>query len=109
MAIKVGINGFGRIGRNIFRAALGDSEIDIVAAERASGNRDDRDDDRCVGKRFLERRQQGRDRQHLANRDRVDPNGTLFRRHESELIESEALPNTRTVAFFAKAPIEQVG
>jgi len=32
MAIKVGINGFGRIGRNIFRAAMGDSEIDIVAA-----------------------------------------------------------------------------
>ncbi|TDI43616.1 MAG: type I glyceraldehyde-3-phosphate dehydrogenase [Acidobacteria bacterium] len=32
MAIKVGINGFGRIGRNVFRAALGDSEIDIVAA-----------------------------------------------------------------------------
>ena len=32
MAIKVGINGFGRIGRNVFRAAMGDSEIDIVAA-----------------------------------------------------------------------------
>jgi len=32
MAIKVGINGFGRIGRNVFRAALGDKEIDIVAA-----------------------------------------------------------------------------
>ncbi len=32
MAIKVGINGFGRIGRNVFRAALGDNEIDIVAA-----------------------------------------------------------------------------
>ena len=31
MAIKVGINGFGRIGRNTFRAALGDSQIDIVA------------------------------------------------------------------------------
>jgi len=31
MAIKVGINGFGRIGRNVFRAALGDNEIDIVA------------------------------------------------------------------------------
>ena len=31
MAIKVGINGFGRIGRNIFRAALGDSSIEIVA------------------------------------------------------------------------------
>lgn len=31
MAIKVGINGFGRIGRNVFRAALGDDTIDIVA------------------------------------------------------------------------------
>jgi len=31
MAIKVGINGFGRIGRNIMRAAMGDREIDFVA------------------------------------------------------------------------------
>jgi glyceraldehyde 3-phosphate dehydrogenase len=31
MAVKVGINGFGRIGRNIMRAAMGQSEIDIVA------------------------------------------------------------------------------
>jgi glyceraldehyde 3-phosphate dehydrogenase len=31
MAIKVGINGFGRIGRNIMRASMGDSAIDIVA------------------------------------------------------------------------------
>jgi glyceraldehyde 3-phosphate dehydrogenase len=31
MAIKVGINGFGRIGRNIMRAALGDTNIDFVA------------------------------------------------------------------------------
>ncbi len=31
MAIKVGINGFGRIGRNILRAALPHKEIDIVA------------------------------------------------------------------------------
>jgi len=31
MAVKVGINGFGRIGRNIFRAALGDASIEIVA------------------------------------------------------------------------------
>ncbi|MDR3765264.1 MAG: type I glyceraldehyde-3-phosphate dehydrogenase [Acidobacteriota bacterium] len=31
MAIKVGINGFGRIGRNVFRASLGDSSIEIVA------------------------------------------------------------------------------
>ena len=31
MAIKVGINGFGRIGRNVFRAALNDPNVDIVA------------------------------------------------------------------------------
>ena len=31
MAIKVGINGFGRIGRNIMRAALGNSNFDFVA------------------------------------------------------------------------------
>jgi glyceraldehyde 3-phosphate dehydrogenase len=31
MAVKVGINGFGRIGRNILRTALGDKEIDFVA------------------------------------------------------------------------------
>ncbi len=31
MAIKVGINGFGRIGRNIMRAAAGGGEIDFVA------------------------------------------------------------------------------
>jgi glyceraldehyde 3-phosphate dehydrogenase len=30
-AVKVGINGFGRIGRNIMRAALGDKNIDFVA------------------------------------------------------------------------------
>ena len=31
MAVRVGINGFGRIGRNIMRAALGDTNIDFVA------------------------------------------------------------------------------
>jgi glyceraldehyde 3-phosphate dehydrogenase len=31
MAVKVGINGFGRIGRNIMRAAMGDKDIDFVA------------------------------------------------------------------------------
>src|SRR6476620_10908244 len=31
MAVKVGINGFGRIGRNIMRAAMGSAEIDVVA------------------------------------------------------------------------------
>ncbi len=31
MGIKVGINGFGRIGRNILRTALGNADIDFVA------------------------------------------------------------------------------
>ena len=31
MSIKVGINGFGRIGRNVFRAALLDKNIDFLA------------------------------------------------------------------------------
>src|SRR5713226_1348887 len=31
MPIKVGINGFGRIGRNILRASLGDPAVEFVA------------------------------------------------------------------------------
>src|SRR2546430_3789100 len=31
MPVRVGINGFGRIGRNIMRAAMGDTNIDFVA------------------------------------------------------------------------------
>jgi len=31
MAVRVGINGFGRIGRNFFRAAYGDDALDVVA------------------------------------------------------------------------------
>ena len=31
MAVKVGINGFGRIGRNVLRAAIGNKEIEFVA------------------------------------------------------------------------------
>ena len=31
MGIRIGINGFGRIGRNVLRASLGDSTLDIVA------------------------------------------------------------------------------
>ncbi len=31
MAVKVGINGFGRIGRNVLRTALGNPEIEFVA------------------------------------------------------------------------------
>ena len=29
--VKVGINGFGRIGRNVFRAALNNPEVEVVA------------------------------------------------------------------------------
>ena len=31
MAVKVGINGFGRIGRNVFRAGFGSKEYEVVA------------------------------------------------------------------------------
>ncbi|PBB06235.1 MULTISPECIES: type I glyceraldehyde-3-phosphate dehydrogenase [Salimicrobium] len=31
MTVKVGINGFGRIGRNVFRAALKNDEVEVVA------------------------------------------------------------------------------
>src|SRR2546421_2375419 len=32
MAIKVGINGFGRIGRNVVRAGINNPEVEFVAA-----------------------------------------------------------------------------
>ena len=31
MAIKIGINGFGRIGRLVFRSAMKQSDVSIVA------------------------------------------------------------------------------
>lgn len=31
MTVKVGINGFGRIGRNVFRQALKNDEVEVVA------------------------------------------------------------------------------
>lgn len=31
MATKIGINGFGRIGRNVFRAALKSNDVEVVA------------------------------------------------------------------------------
>jgi len=31
MAVKVGINGFGRIGRNVFRAALKNPDVEVIA------------------------------------------------------------------------------
>lgn len=39
MAIKVGINGFGRIGRNILRTALGDKDFDFVAVNDITDTR----------------------------------------------------------------------
>src|SRR3954453_6204512 len=39
MAVKVGINGFGRIGRNIFRSSLGDNDIDFVAVNDLTDTR----------------------------------------------------------------------
>ena len=39
MAVKVGINGFGRIGRNILRASLGDAEINFVAVNDITDTR----------------------------------------------------------------------
>ena len=31
MSVRIGINGFGRIGRNVLRAALGNTDIEIAA------------------------------------------------------------------------------
>jgi glyceraldehyde 3-phosphate dehydrogenase len=39
MAVKVGINGFGRIGRNIFRASWGDPNIEFVAVNDITDTR----------------------------------------------------------------------
>ncbi|MCK5516349.1 MAG: type I glyceraldehyde-3-phosphate dehydrogenase, partial [Desulfobulbaceae bacterium] len=41
MAVKIGINGFGRIGRNVFRAISKDpafSEIEVVAINDLTDN-----------------------------------------------------------------------
>jgi glyceraldehyde 3-phosphate dehydrogenase len=39
MAIKVGINGFGRIGRNVLRTCIGDTEVDFVAVNDLTDTR----------------------------------------------------------------------
>jgi len=39
VAINVAINGFGRIGRNVFRAALGNPNIEIVATNDLTNNK----------------------------------------------------------------------
>jgi hypothetical protein len=69
MSVKVGINGFGRIGRNIFRTALGDKDIEFVAvnditdtktlrppAEIRFSSRKSSSQHFCVGKRNQSRR-----------------------------------------------------
>ena len=42
MGVKVGINGFGRIGRNILRTSLGDPDIDFVAVNDLHGHKNPR-------------------------------------------------------------------
>ena len=44
MAVRVAINGFGRIGRNVFRASQGNKDIEIIqrAAAAVDGLRLDR-------------------------------------------------------------------
>ena len=39
MAVKVGINGFGRIGRNVLRTCIGDNDIDFVAVNDLTDTR----------------------------------------------------------------------
>jgi glyceraldehyde 3-phosphate dehydrogenase len=39
MGIKVGINGFGRIGRNVLRTCIGDNDIDFVAVNDLTDTR----------------------------------------------------------------------
>jgi glyceraldehyde 3-phosphate dehydrogenase len=39
MTVRVGINGFGRIGRNFFRAARGNADVEIVAVNDLTDNR----------------------------------------------------------------------
>jgi glyceraldehyde 3-phosphate dehydrogenase len=36
MTVKIGINGFGRIGRLVFRAALNNPEVEVVAINALS-------------------------------------------------------------------------
>src|SRR5574341_1947131 len=39
MTVRVGINGFGRIGRNFYRAARGNPDVEIVAVNDLTGNK----------------------------------------------------------------------
>ena len=65
MAIKVGINGFGRIGRNVLRTCLGDKDIDFVAVN-------DLTDTKTLGASFKIRFDNGQSRQRYFGRRRYD-------------------------------------
>ncbi len=82
MAIKVGINGFGRIGRNVVRAALHNPNIEIVAAN-------DLTDTKTLG--------------HLLKYDSIL--GTL---HEDVKVEADAISvgGKRIKVFATKDPAE---
>ena len=68
MAIKVGINGFGRIGRNIMRAALGDKRHRLRRGQRPDQRRDARAPAQVrLDPRQPEGRHQGQRRQHHAS------------------------------------------
>ena len=72
MAVRVGINGFGRIGRNIMRAALGDKNIDFVAVNDLTSAADARASAEVrLGARQPARAGRGQGRQHLGRRRRV--------------------------------------
>ena len=72
MAVRVGINGFGRIGRNIMRAALGDKNIDFVAVNDLTNAHDARAPAEVrLGARQPAREGRGQGRRHLGRRRRV--------------------------------------
>ena len=67
MAVRVGINGFGRIGRNIMRAAMAHKDIDFVAVNdltNAATLAHLLKYDSVIGN--LERRREGQRRRHHA-------------------------------------------
>ena len=136
MAIKVGINGFGRIGRNIMRAAMGDAELDFVAVNDLTnaatlahllkydsilGNLkaeiSSRDDRITVGKDEFQvlsikdpaqLRQERPGRQHFTDRDRVDPDRLVRVDVERYRQVPEPLPEARDILAVPHRLVQQV-
>ena len=72
MPVRVGINGFGRIGRNIMRAALGDKNIDFVAVNDLTSAQHARPPAQVrLGARQPARARRGQGGQHFGRRRRV--------------------------------------